>query len=197
MVLTSHFFKCSLQQLDRMDLNDDRYDLFLGEEYVGSLLQDANGRYGGIEELRIPLDSPQQIIRLCDLEGKTFYTQELQLWNEEDDLTISVFQFPSGRKIDAWKGQMNTQSQYALITLTDLEFEPSIEPWRLVGEGKWRLILLQKGWASDLKITFEGEDFWSPKFKPSNQSIPSLSELGAKNSDQCSAKHQIGIWGQI
>ncbi len=170
------FFECPLQQLDRMDLNDDRYDLFVGERYMGSLLRDANGSYGCIEEIRIHLDSPQQIIRLCDSEGKTCYTQELQLWNEDDDLMVSVFLFPSGRKINAWERQMDTQSQYVLITLTDLGVEPSIEPWRLVGEGKWRLILLQKGWSPDLKITMEEDDFWSPLLK-SEQSDKSISHL--------------------
>ncbi len=164
------FFECSLKQLDLIDIIDDRYDLFVGERYEGSLYRDNNGNYGGIEEIRIHLDSPLQIIRLCDSEGKTCYTQDLQLWNDEDDLMVSIFRYPSGSKIDAWNGQMDTQSQYVLITLKDLEVEPSIEPWRLVGEGKWRLILLEKGWTPDLKITFEGEDFWSPMFEPSDQS---------------------------
>ncbi len=93
---------------------------------------------------------------------------------------VSVFQFPSGRKINSWERQIDTQSQYALITLSDLRVEPSVEPWRLVGEGKWQLILLQKGWSPDLKITMGGKDFWSPKFKPSNQSIPSLSDWEQK-----------------
>ncbi len=159
------FFECTLQRLDLIDLIDDHYDLFVGERHLGSLFRDVNGGYRGPETVHIPLESPQQVIHLCDLGGRTCYTQEIQLWNEEDDCAVSVFQFPSGRKINAWERQMDTQSQYGLITLADLDIEPPVDPWRLVGEGKWRLILLQKGWSSDLKITWEGEDFWSPLYK--------------------------------
>jgi len=169
------FFECSIQ-LDLMDLNDDRYDLFVGENYKDSLLRDTNGRYESIEKVRLPLDSPQQIIRLCDLEGKTCYTQEIQLWNEEDDLMVSVFHLPSGRKTNAWERQMDTRTKYGLITSADFDIEPLIEPWRLVGEGKWRLILLQKGWSPGLKITLKGEDFWSPLLKsdPSDETTSHL-----------------------
>ena len=174
------FFECPLQWLDLINFTDDHCDLFVGEQHVGSLFRDANGSYRGPETVHIPLENPRQVIHLRDRKGRTCYTQELQLWNEDDDLSVSVFQFPSGRKINAWERQMNTQSQYGLITLADLDIEPPVEPWRLVGEGKWRLILLQKGWSSDLKITFGGEDFWSPKIVPSAQSISSPSDWEQK-----------------
>ena len=167
------FFVCPLQQLDLINLIEERYDLFVGEQHLDSLFRDANGSYRGQETVHIPLENPRQVIHLRDREGRTRYTQELQLWDEEDDLSISVFQFPSGRKINAWESHMNTQSQYGLLTLADLEIEPPVEPWRLVGAGKWRLILLQKGWSSDLKITIGGEVFWSPLSK--SEPVPSPS----------------------
>ena len=176
------FFECPLQQLDLIDLIDDRYDLFVGERYLGSLFRGVSGSYRGPEEVHIPLESPQEVIRLCDLEGKTRYIQEIHLWDEEDDCAVSVFQLPSGRKINAWESPMDTQSQYVLITLADLYIEPPVEPWRLVEEGKWRLILLQKGWSSDLKITIGEEVFWSPLLKSGllNESTSSLSNWEQK-----------------
>ena len=176
------FFECSLQQLDLIDLIDDRYDLFVGERYLGPLFRDANGSYRGPEEVHIPLENSYQVIRLCDPEGKARYIQEVHLWDEEDDCAVSVFQLPSGRKINAWESPMDTQSQYVLITLEDLEIEPPVEPWRLVGEGKWRLIWLQKGWLRDLKITMGEEVFWSPllKSEPLNESTSSLSDWKQK-----------------
>ena len=160
------FFEYALQQIGSIDLNNHRYDLFAGEQRLGSFFRDADGSYRSLEKIHIPLESPQQIIHLCDMKGRTCYTQESQLWDEEDDLMVSVFQFPSGRKINAWERQMDTQSQYGLITRADLDIEPPIEPWRLVGEGKWRLILLQKKWSPDLKITMGGEIFWEPCLEP-------------------------------
>lgn len=158
------FFECSLHQLDLIELIDDRYDLFVGERHLGPLLRDANGSYRGPEEIHIPLENTYQVIRLCDQEGKARYIQEVHLWGEEDDCAVSVFHLPSGRKIDAWESPMDTQLQYVLITLADLEIVPLVEPWRLVGEGKWRLIRLQKGWSPDLRVTLEGEDHWLPLF---------------------------------
>ena len=159
------FFECALQKLDLIDIIYDRYDLFVGERHLGPLHREANGSYRGPEEVHIPLEDSCQVIRLRDSEGKERYIHEVHLWDEEDDCAVSVFQLPSGRKINAWESLMDTQSQYLLITLKDLEIEPPVEPWRLVGEGKWRLIWLQKGWLRDLKITMGEEVFWSPLLK--------------------------------
>ena len=172
------FFECTLRQLDLIDFVDDRYDLYVGERHLGPHFREANGSYRGPEEVHIPLENSHPVIRLRDSEGRARYIHEVHLWDEEDDCAVSVFQLPSGRKINAWESPMDTQSQYVLITLEDLEIKPPVEPWRLVGEGKWRLSWLQKGWLRDLKITIGKEVFWSPLLKSEqlNESKSSLSD---------------------
>ena len=146
--------------LSALDLSTERYELRMGNRVLATLLRQPDESYLlDRESLLFPCQAAQPTISLVDDAGTSHTNLQLDLWDPTEDVT--VYELPSGRRLDAWQNRLNPRRAYVLLTASDLEIQPSPAIWHWVG-GERRLSLLSPEWSPQLQILLDGEVFWTP-----------------------------------
>ena len=163
-------FTARLANLAYFDLAASRYDVCGGDGVLATLLRQEDGSYLHEEEIDLPSDRPFVAVSLKGDDGSVAAIQEVRLWDPSNE--VQVFDI-SGAALDAWQRTMDPSRAYLLLTEPDLSFEPPLATWHVVGNGARRLSQLPAGWSSDLRITLDGHELWTPLLRDSSMARPS------------------------
>jgi hypothetical protein len=157
-------FVSRLVNLAALDLSAERYDVLVGTKPVGSLLRQPDETYDVPEHVVLPSTSAQHSASLLDESGQTLTTGELTLWEPLEDVT--VYELPSGRRLDAWRDSLAPHKSYVLMTAADLKVRPTPSQWCLTRDGTRRFVSLPSGWSAELQVVLDGEVLWTPYIGP-------------------------------
>jgi hypothetical protein len=157
-------FVSRLVNLAALDLSAERYDVLVGTMRVGSLLRQPDETYDVPEHVVLPSTSAQHSASLLDESGQTLTTGELTLWEPLEDVT--VYELPSGRRLDAWHDSLAPHKSYVLMTAADLEVRPMRSQWCLTDDGTRRFVSLPSGWSAEFQVVLDGELLWTPYLGP-------------------------------
>jgi len=69
--------------------------------------------------IRLSSDVGQPVIALVDDMDSVHSTHPVDLWDPTEEVT--VYELPSGRRLDAWHDRMSPRKSYALLAAPDLE----------------------------------------------------------------------------
>ena len=154
-------FFASLINLAVLDLEAPKYDVFVGDQIVASLISQSDAGYVYPDQIELPTDSPSLVAALVDDHGDTQIVQEISLWDSHEDLGVALFDGNTGRRLDAWSGKMNHNRPFILMVERDLQVSPEIRFWQHLNEAR-SLYQLNASWDRDLRVLLDGEELWKP-----------------------------------
>ncbi len=150
--------------LSYLQLKENSYDLFLGDELKAQLLRQSDGSYLPVPSrmIAIPFDLATLAASLKKCTGETVAEIDLALWPSQED--VVAYKLPSGEQIpDAFTYSFNHNAAYAILMAADLEISPEPAEWHSAISGNAILCRLQPGWPPDLQIKLQGEVLWEPQ----------------------------------
>ncbi len=155
-------FVCQISNIARFDLSEPTYYIMIAGHVCTQLRRDANGVYTfhPSEEIVLPTMVPLLVATLVSSTGQIVSSVTLQLWNNNDDIT--VFRASSGRRIDAWHGMMRSDTAYLIITASDVILSPEPLHWYILDTQGTKLSLINQGWSSSTCVQLEGQVLWQP-----------------------------------
>jgi hypothetical protein len=115
-------FVCNVEVTEGLELENDA-DILINGQVQSCLILQADGSFDATNsEIAIPTSSPKLIAELRARSGVTLATQELTLWDEDED--VAAFVIRTGRPIDPWSREFS-QRETLLIYSADLRIEPA------------------------------------------------------------------------
>lgn len=156
-------FTSRIVNLAAFDLSADSYDIVVGSETVGRLLEQPDGTYAVPEQIVLPIIGARQSASLVEVNGRTpVATQELVLWDAQSDVT--VYEHAAGRRLDAWRDAMAPARAYVLLAAADLELWPAQQQtqWYRTTDGAWQFRELQAGWSPETRLLLDTQVLWTP-----------------------------------
>jgi hypothetical protein len=156
--------------LSALGLSTERYEVRIGSRVIATLLRQPDETYLlDREALLFPCEIGQPVMTLVDDMGSLSTSISVDLWEPTEDVT--VYELPCGRRLDAWKSQLNPGKTYVLLTAPDLEIQPSPAIWRWIGGKSRKLSLLSPDWSPQLQALLDGEVLWMPHVSSGSRQI--------------------------
>lgn len=153
-------FMSELTNLVALGLSEKHYVARGGNNVLATLLRQPDETYLCPESVSLPCDVAQPVITLVGDSGALHASLQLDLWESTEDVT--VFELPSGRRLNAWQDPMSPKKTYVLLTAPDLKIDPPPSVWRLIAGQSRQLSLLPTDWSLQLQVLLDGEVLWTP-----------------------------------
>lgn len=152
-------FTARLANLAYFDLSRPRYEIRHGKVILATLLRQDDDTYLHPDAVELSGDTPYVELSLVGDDGSLVAAQDLRLWDLAED--VSAFD-QAGRPFDAWEHRLDPGRPYLLLTAPDLQIEPPVSGWQLLGNGVRRLTRLPAGWQPQLRVLLDEHELWTP-----------------------------------
>jgi hypothetical protein len=152
-------FTCNVEVTDSLELEDDA-DVVINGQVQSRLILQADGSFDATpSEIVIPTSSPKLISELRTCSGVTVATQELTLWDDDED--VAGFVIRTGRPVDPWNREFS-QRETLLIYSADLRIEPARSAVVALGNGTRVGVRLLPQEAINTRLFLGNELLWEP-----------------------------------
>lgn len=163
------------------DLEAGAYRVTTDEASIAEFTIDSLGTPHGLSPLRLSPSPPSITANVERYEGGEHWSivasEELALWDPVDE--VAVFR-EDGFGLDAWAHKLSPDHGYFLLLSAGLELMPMANRYAKV-DGHL-VAHLEPDWTSDLCVTLDGEEIWTPNVDASTGPDPlngfSLPESG-------------------
>src|SRR5258708_2935741 len=152
----------------QLDLTDDSYRIVIAGRHCGTLHRQSDGTYTILpsENIRLPGHAPQLGANLVATNGQVTHSMMLQLWDSDEDVT--AFRAGSGRRLNAWKDSMRSETAFILLLAPDLTIDPQPARWHILDRRAAKLYFLPEGWAVQTAVLLQDSVLWQPRAAPTS-----------------------------